>query len=190
MNVLCSRVAGRPRRTISSPVANGSSVPAWPPLASLARRRRATTSCEVTPAGLSTSSTAAAVRTGSLTAVGSAELNGDLGAQELDQLGVGEVGAEAGGTPVSAAAVHAGDRRDVDRAVGRAQADLASRAPAVRLVANHRGDRRSLERAQEVDDPLGQHLLRPGRLIVARVDIGDRQPAVVVALDLLERPSD
>ena len=45
----------RPSRTISRPVANGSSVPAWPTLHAVRALARATTSCEVTPAGLSTS---------------------------------------------------------------------------------------------------------------------------------------
>src|SRR5919112_2788871 len=54
----CTRVA-RPTRTSSRPVANGSSVPAWPTrrrgLDPSCRRTAATMSCEVLPAGLSTS---------------------------------------------------------------------------------------------------------------------------------------
>src|SRR5512146_2936291 len=46
----------RPRRTTRRPVANGSSVPAWPTrLMPVARRTCDTTSCDVMPAGLSTS---------------------------------------------------------------------------------------------------------------------------------------
>src|SRR5262249_41113916 len=48
----------RPTRTTSNPVANGSSVPVWPTRrARTARRTTDTTSCDVTPAGLSTSNT-------------------------------------------------------------------------------------------------------------------------------------
>src|SRR5205823_8298393 len=53
MRKRCTRVA-RPTSTSSSPVANGSSVPAWPVrLRPSDRRTRATTSCEVVPGGLS-----------------------------------------------------------------------------------------------------------------------------------------
>src|SRR5262245_16177684 len=63
-----ARRVARPRSTGSTPVANGSSVPAWPTRRWPARRRtRATTSCEVQPLGLSmlrmpTSSGAAVTR--------------------------------------------------------------------------------------------------------------------------------
>src|SRR5687767_3838713 len=50
-----SRRVARPTRRTSSPVANGSSVPAWPTRRSPSERRVvATTSCDVIPAGLST----------------------------------------------------------------------------------------------------------------------------------------
>ena len=54
----CEMRVALPTSMISRPVAIGSRVPAWPMrfIASL-RRRRATTSCDVKPVGLSTSST-------------------------------------------------------------------------------------------------------------------------------------
>ena len=53
----CCDFVARPTSTSSRPVANGSSVPAWPGARARrsARRTRATTSCEVIPAGLSIS---------------------------------------------------------------------------------------------------------------------------------------
>ena len=85
------------------------------------------------PAGLSASTTAPAAGASAVT-----ELGGDLGAQELDQLGVGQVAAEAGGAPVPAAAVRAGDRRDVDApSVERRLTLRAERPPSVlsRIIA-------------------------------------------------------
>src|SRR5215469_12959917 len=56
--------------TTSTPVAMGSSVPAWPTRRVPARRRiRATTSCEVSPAGLSTMTSPLAGVTGRLGAL-------------------------------------------------------------------------------------------------------------------------
>src|SRR6185437_13279456 len=52
-----ARRVARPSRRTSNPVANGSRVPRWPMLRSpYTRRAMSTTSCEVIPAGLSTSS--------------------------------------------------------------------------------------------------------------------------------------
>ena len=79
-----------------------------------------------------------------------------LVAEELDQLVVALVGRETCSARVSAAAHLAGDDRDVDRAVGRAQADLARLALALGLVADDRGDGCPLDPADEVDDPFGE----------------------------------
>jgi hypothetical protein len=51
----CASRVARPSTSASTPVAAGSSVPVWPMRRSAsARRTRATTSCDVGPAGLST----------------------------------------------------------------------------------------------------------------------------------------
>src|SRR3954467_11364648 len=110
----CTRVA-RPTSTSSRPVANGSSVPAGPtrvPRGNV-RRIRATTSCEVTPAGLSARITPSATLAWRLASLGVPagrldpppvlELLCNLRAQELDQRGEIEVGGEPGGAPVPTA---------------------------------------------------------------------------------------
>src|SRR5438046_2317864 len=118
----------RPVRTMSSPVANGSSVPACPtrmtpgPLRGppTVRRTCATRSCDVRPAGLSISRTRSTVRpAGGSDGRERPELQGHLLAQEAHELVLGELGGEAGGLPVPAAATGAGDDRHVDLTVGR-----------------------------------------------------------------------
>ncbi len=149
------------------------------------------------PAGLSTRRTAPSGqapqrRRGSASPFGLSltELSGDLATEELDELVVALVAPEAGGAPVPAPALAAGDHRDVDRAVGGAQADLARRAPAVGLVADHGRHGRALEAADEVDDALREHLLGTRGRVVLDADVGDREPVVVEALDLLQGPRD
>src|SRR5262245_54092507 len=99
-----------PSSTIRSPVANGSSVPACPTFPPRSRRTRSTRSCEVIPAGLSQ------IR---MPAAAGSELLADLLTQQLDQLGVSEVGRETRRPLVPAAAVLASDRRDIDGPVRR-----------------------------------------------------------------------
>ena len=106
-----------------------------------------------------------------------AQLLGDGGAQERDDVVDLELGREAGGAAVAATALGAGDRADVDGAVGGAQRGLAP----VRTLAHDRRDLGPLDRAQVVDDPLGVALLGAGVLghhdrlaIVAVMIVGDR----------------
>src|ERR1051325_3043615 len=119
MRKRCTRVA-RPTSTSSRPVANGSSVPAWPTFTARPSRRRtlATTSCEVTPAGLSTRRTPSVKRS---------QLLGQRSAQERHELGEVQVGREPGGAAVPPAALGAGDLRYVDAIVGGPQRHLALR---------------------------------------------------------------
>src|SRR5215213_10271693 len=93
------------------------------------------------------------------------ELCADLAAEELDQLLQLEVGGESGGALMTAAAVAAGDRRDVDVALAGAQADLAGGASTGALVADQGGDLGALDRSQVVDDPL-RHLLAGSACLV------------------------
>src|ERR1700742_3930863 len=109
----CARGA-RPTSTSSSPVANGSSVPAWPALRTPSPRRVASVrSCEVLPAGLST-------RTRPSTRRSLLQLGGDLLAQEGDELALGQLGREGGGAAGGAAAARACDDRHLHPAVRRA----------------------------------------------------------------------
>src|SRR4029077_18338663 len=140
-------------------------------------------SCEVIPAGLSQSSSApSAPATPSPT-----ELSADLAAEQLDELVPLQVGRDPGSPPVAAAALAAGDCRDVDVAAARAQADLAGLAAAGALIADQRCDLGALDRAQVVDDALGHLLPRPGRLVVGRGDVGEDEVAIAVALDPVQR---
>src|SRR5690349_5376232 len=97
--ISCWDFVARPSSTTSSPVAKGSSVPACPTRGALrlppsARRTAATTSCELTPAGLSIRSTASndSGRAGldgrgrGGPVGGRVQLRGDRGAQEREQL--------------------------------------------------------------------------------------------------------
>src|SRR5206468_820666 len=116
-----------PTRTISSPVANGSSVPAWPtfnPAPMDDRRTCSTTSCEVTPAGLETSRMPSPDPTfcmnlgrrvgGKLRRGAAGDLSRDLPPQKVDELLRRLAGGEAGGLPVAASTLLARDHADVD----------------------------------------------------------------------------
>src|SRR3954466_3194414 len=191
MNCAWHRVASRTSSTRSRPVANGSSVPAWPVFCPRSRRTRATTSWEVMPACLSASSTpgsaASAVMPRTLRR---AQLRLHLGAEDLQELVVRLVGREAGGTRVAAAPVALSDRGDVDRARRRAQAHLARVHAAIALVADHRGHLGALERPHVVDDALGERFARAGLAIVISGDVGDGEAALIEPLDPLDRPCD
>src|SRR4051794_9896606 len=184
MRKRCARRA-RPTSTSSSPVANGSSVPACPALRTPRPRRVASVrSCEVLPAGLSTRTSPSTERRRYL------QLGGDLLAQEGDELVVGQLGREARGAPVAAAAARAGDGRHVDGAVGRAQRDLLAGTVAVKQFAGERGDLRALDRAQVVDDALGVALLRPREAEVVAAQVRERERVVIDAAELRERPAE
>src|SRR4051812_38530726 len=178
----CARVA-RPSRTSRTPVANGSSVPAWPTLTALrpprSRRMRATTSCDVTPAGLSTTRTPDVPAS---TPASLIELRGDLAAQEGHELVVGQLRGEARRLPVPAATARAGDDADVNGRVGGPQRDLRpARASRVGQLARERGHLRAGDRAEVVDDALGVGLLGAGLGVVLAAQAAQRQPPVVEA---------
>ena len=67
----------------------------------------------------------------------------------------------------------------------RAQAHATRRAVLGGRLADERDDLGTLDRAQVVDDPLGEGLLRPGRGEVRPLEVGDDQaPALVDARPL------
>src|SRR3954470_23582839 len=110
MNRAWQRVAGRPSRISSRPVANGSSVPACPVFCPCSRRARATASCEVIPAGLSTRSTPGSEGSAVIPApLGETRLSLPLGAEHLEELFRREIGREPARPPVAAAAMCLGD---------------------------------------------------------------------------------
>ena len=158
------RVA-RPRRTSSSPVANGSSVPAWPTFTPWPRRAGRRDDVVRRHAG---------GLVDQQDAVGGSELLGEARRRNATSSGQSIVGREARGAAVPAAALRARDQRDVDPIVGGAQRHLARCRRAGELVADEAGDRGPLDRAQVVDHALGVGLLGAGRLVV----LGDRWVSV------------
>src|SRR5436305_13833894 len=113
-----------------SPVANGSSVPAWPVLAPVTRRICATMANDDGPAGLSTSATPAgsSARGGTLVQEPLADELGDL----LDRL----LAREAGGLAMSASFEDPRDRRHVELVDARAQRHAMRRAGVARRLAD------------------------------------------------------
>src|SRR5687768_11525830 len=159
----CARLR-RPTRTSSSPVAYGSSVPAWPTfvLRGSERRTSSTTSCDVTPAGL------ARRRTPSTAALGAVELLAHVLPELAHQLWVRHGRREAGRLRMAPAAELARDPRYVDRAVGRPQRHLPHALAVVReQLADQRRHARPLHGAHVVDHALGVGLESAGLLVVA-----------------------
>src|ERR671925_1925238 len=175
-----ARVA-RPTSTSSSPVANGSSVPAWPTLVPRGSSRRtwASTSCEVTPARFRWSRTPERSATWL-----SGELLAHKLAESLHELGIRHRRGEARGLRMPAAAELPRQPRHVHPGIGRAQAHLAH--PLALLgeqLSNQHCNRGALDGAHVVDHSLGVGLERPGLLVVALGQVRDGDRTVVVALD-------
>src|SRR4029077_18177322 len=123
-----------------SPVANGSSVPAWPVRAPVILRICATTAKDDGPLGLSTSATPAgsSARGGTLREEALADL--------LDDLLQGKVRGESGGLSMSPAPEDPRDRRDVGRVDARAGRPLVRGCVFVQLLPDQYGQLRSLDR--------------------------------------------
>src|SRR6266516_6262200 len=120
-----SLVAAPDNRT-SSPVANGSSVPAWPVRARVRRRRAATSANEDGPAGLSTNAipTGLSARGGIGTRAGEHE----LAPQEVDDLADRPLRGEPRGLAVAAGFCFERDYRDIDLVVSPPAREAARRA--------------------------------------------------------------
>ena len=91
------------------------------------------------------------------------KLLGELAAQERHELGELQVGREAGGPPVPAAALRAGDRETSTRS-SVARSETLRRVARVlgEQLAHEPGDGGPLDRAQVVDDALGVALVGAG----------------------------
>src|SRR5947207_6796377 len=138
-----------PDNTNSSPVANGSSVPAWPVRAPVNLRICATTAKEDGPLGLSTSATPA----GSSARGGT--LNEEAFANLLDDLLQGQIRREAGGLAMSTASEPPRYRRDVELVDARAKRALVRLRRCVQLLPDQHRELCSFDGTQVVDDPLG-----------------------------------
>ncbi len=156
-----SRVA-RPRNTGSTPAAKGSSVPPWPTRRVDDRRRtRPTTSCDVGPEGLATTSTPSSPpargRAGSWIA-GSGLTGGPRPPAARRPRAPGRIASSSGASMVAPAArawppppERAGQDRRVDAA--RPGPDAQARGPVRLLLEQHR-DLGGLRLGEQVDDPL------------------------------------
>src|SRR5581483_8308843 len=166
-------LVARPDNTSRSPLANGSSVPAWPVRAFVTRRIWATTANDDGPTGLSTSATPAgsSARGGTLREVPLANELGDLVDRRLAR--------EAGRLPVAAAAERPSDRGDVELVDRGAQRDASRRCVVARRLADERRELGPLDGAEVVDDPLGVRLGRADLGEVAAHEVrDDDQPAL------------
>src|SRR3954451_2944458 len=161
-----------PANSSSSPVANGSSVPACPVRAPVTLRICATTANEDGPRGLSTSATPAgsSARGGTLLEEAFADL--------LDGLCQRLIGGEAGGLTVSAPAEPTGDHRDVELVDARAERAFVRRRPLAQLLPDQHCQLGAFDGAQVVDDSLGVRLGSAGvRKIPADEVRDDDSPA-------------
>ena len=169
----------RPISTSSSPVANGSSVPACPTFTPRPSRRRiaATTSWDVTPAGLSARRTPSASGRTELREATCARRNSTSSANSRS---VENPAARRWPPPPPARAIaDTSTRSSVAR-----RRDLAGRRAVGLLSRTSAGDRRALDRAQVVDDALRVALVGAGgREVVAR-QVGEREQPAVEALDV------
>src|SRR3954468_3219059 len=150
-----------------TPVARGSSVPVWPMRFSRrTRRMRATTSCEVGPDGLSTTSRPSID--------GALEFLDERLLQLFDRAG----DRAARGVLVSAAAVLLRDHADVDVPLG-PQAD-AVLVPLLLLEEDDRFD--LLDRQRQVDEPFGVLVRAARRACHLVIDVYDRDAPGLIDL--------
>ena len=173
-----ARASPRPTSTSSRPGGERVERARVPHLHALRRAgaaHRATTSCDVTPAGLSTSRTPSASQAARRAAP----------RRNCHELGEVEVGGEAGRAAVPAAALRAGDLRHVDAVVGRPQRHLAQRrSPSRAGRARARRPRCPRPSAGGRRRPRSSSRRLPSRVVLER-QVRHRQQSAVEALTLV-----
>src|SRR5919197_2429576 len=173
-----------PDSSTSSPVAKGSSVPAWPVRARVRRRSAATSANDEGPAGLSTSATPTGLSARG--GIRSRDGEHELTAQEVDDLGDRLLGREPGRLAVAAAADLARDRRDVDLVVAGAQGHAARRPFIARRLADQGDHLRAFDRAEVVDNALRVRFLGADCAEVVLEEVRHDEPAALEELRPLE----
>src|SRR6476469_10294271 len=151
MRYACRRVALPTQRT-RSPVASGSRVPVWPAFFTFARRRNvSTTSWEVIPAFLSTSSTPSILGSGLFCTACSLDDPAQDANQLLLRLGHRQRNRAPGRRLLASATEHRGDLLHVD---ARLRAQGNTRRVAVAFLEQRR-HQHAFDVPAVVDDPLG-----------------------------------
>src|SRR4051794_25839293 len=169
----------QPDNSTNNPVANGSSVPAWPVRAPVRRRSSATIANELGPAGLSARTMPAGLSARGGTRrrrVSGREFASHEGGDLLDR----RLAGEARSLTVASAARLPRDRRDIELVDARAKRHAPRRPAVARRLADQHGEPSAFDRAEVVDDPLRVRLRRANLTEIRAHEKRDDHPPALV----------